>query len=301
MREAFKKGFAFSYSGVPNVSGAIQLRGFYHALKRQGLGKAVQPKNWIDAFALLSDLIEQQPEGKKVIFLDELPWMDAPRSSFLPAFEQFWNGWASARKDILLVICGSATSWMVNKVFKNRGGLHNRLSDRICLQPFTLNECERYSIGRKLWYTRDMIIETYMVLGGVPYYWSLLEPGMGMAQNIDNLFFKNGAVLDNEFDELYRSLFRNPVPYIDIITALGKKKAGMRREEIISTTKLDDNGKLGNWLEELEACGFIRRYNSFGSKKKNAIFLTLITANGLTANEYAGEVQNVLTSEVLFD
>lgn len=272
VREAFRDNFAFTYSGMPNVSTRIQLHSFYNALKSQGLGKSTVPQNWIDAFTLLSELIEKQPDGKKVIFLDELPWMDAPRSSFLPAFEQFWNGWASARKDILLVICGSATSWMVNKVFKNRGGLHNRLSDRICLQPFTLNECEQYSTERKLGYTREMIMETYMVLGGIPYYWSLLETGIGMAQNIDNLFFKNGAVLGGEFDELYRSLFKNPAPYIEIITALGKKKAGMTREEIIKAAKLKDNGKIGDCLEELDACGFIRRYNSYGAKKKNAVY-----------------------------
>lgn len=272
VREAFNDGFTFTYSGMPNVSTRTQLHSFYQSLKAQGLGKSNTPQNWVDAFALLSDLINRKPEGKKIIFLDELPWMDAPRSSFLPAFEQFWNGWASARKDIMLVICGSATSWMVNKVFKNRGGLHNRLSDRICLQPFTLKECERYSKEQKLGYTREMIMETYMVLGGIPYYWSLLEPGIGMAQNIDNLFFKNGAALRNEFDELYRSLFKNPSPYMEIITILGKKKAGMTREEIIRNAKLKDNGKVGDCLEELDACGFIRRYNAFGAKKKNAIY-----------------------------
>lgn len=270
--EAFPDGFAFTYSGMPNVTTKVQLHSFYNALKRQGLENCSRPRNWVDAFEMLSELIEQKPEGKKVIFIDELPWMDAPKSSFVPAFEQFWNGWASARKDILLVICGSATSWMVKKVFKNRGGLHNRLSDRICLQPFTLNECERYSNVRRLKYNREMIMETYMVFGGVPYYWSLLQPGMSMSQNIDNLFFRNGAVLENEFDELYRSLFKNPLPYINIITILGKKKAGMTRDEIISIGKLTDNGKVGECLEELEACGFIRRYNSFGTKRKNAVY-----------------------------
>lgn len=272
VREAFPNEITFSYSGMPNVSTRTQLHGFYNALKRQGLEPSAQPQNWIDAFSLLSDLIEKYPEGKKVIFLDELPWMDAPRSSFLSAFEQFWNGWASARKDILLVICGSATSWMVKKVFKNRGGLHNRLSDKICLLPFTLKECERFSMDQKLRYNREMIMETYMVFGGIPYYWSLLESGLSMSQNIDNLFFKRGAVLENEFEELYRSIFKNPAPYMDIITALGKKKVGMAREEIIKIAKLTDNGKLSDCLEELNACGFIRKYNSLGSKKKNTVY-----------------------------
>ena len=81
-------------------------------------------------------------EEKKVIFIDEIPWLDTPRSGFLSALEYFWNSFASARKDVLLIICGSATSWIINKVLKNHGGLHNRVTYRIHLQPFTLYEYE---------------------------------------------------------------------------------------------------------------------------------------------------------------
>ncbi|MBQ2098139.1 MAG: ATP-binding protein, partial [Bacteroidales bacterium] len=133
-----------------------------------------------------------------VVFIDELPWMDAPRSQFVSALEHFWNGFASARKDILLIICGSATSWIINNVFRNHGGLHNRVTHRIHLQPFTLRECELYAKSLHLSISRYEILECYMVLGGIPFYWSLLERGMSVSQNIDNLFFNKNGKLRNE-------------------------------------------------------------------------------------------------------
>lgn len=270
VRETFENKLSFSYSGLAEASTRMQLHNFHSVLKQHGYRKDRVPTNWIDAFFDLSCYLDSLPAGKKVVFLDELPWMDAPKSSFLPAFENFWNGWASARKDILIIICGSATSWIVKKVFHNKGGLHNRLSDRIYLKPFSLKECEEYANSRNLKLSRKLITETYMIFGGVPYYWSMLKKGLSLPDNINNLFFIRDAKLQSEFQELYRSLFKNPEPYMAIITALGKKKAGMSRDEIVKHSKLPDNGRIKEFLEDLESCGFIRRYNAIGAKTKNA-------------------------------
>ena len=272
VREVFHDRFAFTYSGIANVSTKEQLQRFYLNLKDQGYKEATYPNNWIEAFYLLEQFLKGQPIGKKVVFLDELPWMDAPKSSFLPAFENFWNGWASARKDILLIVCGSATSWMVNKILKNRGGLHNRLNTQIHLQPFNLHECELYANTIGLPIGKREIIDAYMIFGGVPYYWSLLNKGYSLSQNIDMLFFGRNPKLGNEFKELYSSLFKSPEVYLDIILTLGKKKIGMTREEIIKNSKHATSGLLSRCLEDLENCGFIRRYQAIGSKTKNAIF-----------------------------
>ena len=272
VRQAFDGAFAFSYSGMANVSTREQLQKFYLELKKYGLKKNDYPKNWIEAFYLLELYLDALPKGKKVVFLDELPWMDGPKSSFLPAFEHFWNNWASARKDILLIVCGSATSWIVKKILRNRGGLYNRLTDRIYLQPFSLYECERYAKERHLAMERRQIIEAYMIFGGIPFYWSLLESEKSLAQNIDSLFFGRHPKLGNEFEELYASLFKNPEAYIDLIMVLGGKKGGMTRDEIIKHTKFAAGGTLTKYLEELEQCGFIRQYRSIGAKKKNALY-----------------------------
>ena len=272
VREVFQNNFAFSYSGMANASTKEQLQRFYLTLKEHGYKQGSYPNNWIEAFFMLEEYLKGLPEGKKVVFLDELPWMDGPKSSFMPAFENFWNGWASARKDILLIVCGSATSWMVKKILKNRGGLHNRLNNQIHLQPFNLHECELYVQSINLPMERPEIMEAYMIFGGIPFYWSLLDKTLSLSQNIDSLFFGRNPKLKNEFKELYSSLFKQPDAYLAIITALAKKKIGMTREEIIGNAGLSTNGQLTKYLEDLENCGFIRRYQAIGSTTKNALY-----------------------------
>lgn len=198
--------------------------------------------------------------------------MDAPRSNFVSALEHFWNNYASARKDILLIICGSATSWIINNVFRNHGGLHNRVTYRIHLQPFTLYECEQYAKSRHLRMSRFELLEAYMVMGGVPFYWSLLEQGKSATQNIDNLFFSSTGKLHYEYRELYDSLFKHPEPYLSVVSFLGTKKIGLTREELIREGHITNNGQLTKVLQDLEACGFIRKYSYKGIKRSNTIF-----------------------------
>ena len=190
IREAYDYHFAFQFTGAAKTSARKQLARFRMALKEQGLTDV--PKvftNWMIAFAELKRFISILPAGKKVIFLDELPWMDAPRSGFLSELESFWNGWASARKDIVFVVCGSATSWMVKKIIKDKGGLHNRLSHRIALKPFSLQLCEEFLTSRGIEMSRRQILNGYMIFGGVPDYWSLLKKGASLSQELDRLIF----------------------------------------------------------------------------------------------------------------
>ena len=263
IRMAAKDDFAFFITGVHDAPMSEQLTNFAVALQRYSKAERLSvPKNWILAFFELSKYLETLPEGAKTIFIDELPWMDTPRSNFIPALEHFWNGWASARKDILLIICGSATSWIISKVINDHGGLHNRLTQQISLKPFTLHECELFVQSKGLELSRRQILESYMVLGGIPYYWDMLEKGRNSTQNIDALFFARNGKLRNEFNKLYSSLFKNPAQYINIVTILGKKKAGMTRDEIIYSGAGSNNGQLSKVLEELEQCGFIRQYSA---------------------------------------
>lgn len=273
VREAFEYNFAFYHTGVANESKTTQLSEFKKSLAKYGQVKRGALKTWYDAFEQLAKLLEHNNnEEKKVVFIDEMPWMDSPRSNFLAALEYFWNSWASARKDILLIICGSATSWIINKVIKNHGGLHNRVSVRIHLKPFTLHECELYAQALRLQFNRRQILEGYMVMGGIPFYWSQMDGSMSLVQNIDKQFFSEDGTLRYEFDDLYDSLFKQPKPYLEIIKVLATKKVGMNRTEILKDTKLLDNGKFTEYLENLEYCGFIRKYNCLGMKAKNAMY-----------------------------
>ena len=272
IRETFGYKFTFQHTGLAKGNTREQLFSFAISLRDAGYDDCPIPKSWLEAFSLLSTYLKNSTDEKKIIFLDELPWMDTPRSNFISAFEHFWNGWASARKDIVLIICGSATSWIINKVINDHGGLHNRVTKQIALQPFTLKECEMFAQSTGLEMSRYQLAECYMVLGGIPYYWSLLEKGMSLSQNIDKIIFAKNGKLSNEFNQLYASLFKSPEQYIDIVTALGKKKVGMTREEIIAATDKYSNGALSKVLDELEYCGFIRKYNGFDKKSKQAIY-----------------------------
>lgn len=273
IRETFKGKFTFQYTGVLNVSNQDQLEEFYNSLLSQGLsGDCPSPKTWFEAFHLLESLISSSPEGRKIIFLDELPWMDATNSKFIPAFEHFWNGWASARHDVLLIICGSATSWIINKIFRNIGGLYNRVTYKIRLQQFSLSECEDLVRSLKIPMSRNMIMEGYMVMGGVPYYWTKLQPSKSIGQNINDLFFKEGGELRNEFSFIYASMFKSPEKYIRVVETLSGKKSGLTREEIIKKGKLDSSGQLSDILEDLIECGFIRKYCHLDKRLRDAIY-----------------------------
>lgn len=272
IRETFGYKFTFQHTGLAKGNTKNQLFSFAISLRDAGYDDCPIPKSWLEAFSLLSNFLKNSMDEKKIVFLDELPWMDTARSNFLSAFEHFWNGWASARKDIVLIICGSATSWIINKVINDHGGLHNRVTQQIALQPFTLRECELFAQSKGLELSRYQIAECYMALGGIPFYWNLLEKGLSLTQNIDKMFFAKNGKLANEFNQLYASLFKSPEQYIDVVTVLGKKKVGMTREEILSSIDVQSSGTLSKTLDELEYCGFIRKYNGYEKKSKQAIY-----------------------------
>ena len=271
VRETFADQFSFYHTGLPKASKRQQLAHFKESLAAAGF-KAPPLRNWFAAFTALRSVVAASPLRRKTVFLDELPWMDTAKSDFLMALESFWNEWASARKDVVLIVCGSAAAWMVKNLFRNRGGMHNRVTARICLQPFSLAECEAFAAERGLGMSRPDIAECYMALGGIPYYWRYLARGKSLAQNLDRICFAADAPLKNEFEELYSSLFKDAETYKKVVTALARKKCGMTRLELLDALDIAATGRLSEALETLEASGFIRSYRSYGAKKKNAIY-----------------------------
>jgi hypothetical protein len=270
IREFFENRFVFQYTGRTTVTAAEQLESFSFALDKYGAGAYPKATTWMAAFEYLIDLIEHSSvPGKKIVFLDELPWMDTPRSGFLSALEHFWNGWGAGRKDLLLIGCGSATTWLTDKVFRNKGGLFNRVTRRMYLKPFTLGECEEYYSAEGIQFSRYQMLEAYMIFGGVPYYLSLLDNSMSLAQNVDRLCFADRAPLKDEFDILYRSLFHKPERHEAVVRSLGAKLRGLTRKELIAASGLKNGGALTKVLSELEQSDFIRGYHAFSKKRKS--------------------------------
>jgi AAA+ ATPase superfamily predicted ATPase len=274
VREYFNYTFDFSLTGLANASTAQQLTNFSALLQKVDVAASdAIPTNWFFAFQSLIDYLEGiKGTRKKVIFLDELPWLDTPKSDFLMALEHFWNSWASARKDIILVTCGSAASWMINKLINNHGGLHNRVTERIRIEPFNLRETEEMLLAKNGIFDRYQIVELYMVTGGIPFYLDAVVPDKSAAQNIEELCFRKGGLLAREFPHLFRSLFKNAEKYEQIIIALASKNKGLTRKEISTHTGIASGGRMTNLLDELEESGFIGRYTPFSGRKRDVLY-----------------------------
>jgi AAA+ ATPase superfamily predicted ATPase len=274
VRETFNGRFDFYLTGMANGNLSQQLANFHLAIKKfDTTGKIKEAaENWLEAFNQLTLVLAAAKTKKKLVFLDELPWLDTAQSGFIPALEYFWNSWASARTDILLIVCGSAASWMINKLIHNSGGLYNRVTHRIKLQPFTLQECAEYFNNKSSVLDRYQLVQLYMVMGGIPFYLRQVNPVMSAAQNINRLCFNPTGLLHNEFDDLYRSLFNRADKHTAIIEALSKKMKGLTRDELITTAGLPSGGTTTSILNELEESGFIRKYSSYGKKEKNSLY-----------------------------
>lgn len=272
VNQFFKNKYAFKLTGVYHQPTSVQLERFATQMEEYS-GDSTIPENWYKAFDMLKKHLQQTTtQGKKVVFIDEMPWLDTEESNFVAAFEQFWNGWASAEGDILLIACGSATSWMTNKLLANQGGLFNRCGTRLFVRPFTLKETEEYLLSKEIEWTRYDIAECYMIMGGIPFYLKQLSPKWTYTQNIDNVFFKEKGLLWDEFSHLYDTFFKQPENHIAVVEALSKKRMGLTRNEIIKATKLHDNGNLTTILDNLTNNEFIRPYNYFGKKKQDTIY-----------------------------
>ena len=263
IRQRFKDEFAFDMTGILEGTKSEQMTAFHTALKLSGY-KGKKNLNWIDAFFALRQVLEKKIEpGKRcIIFIDELPCLDTPKAGFVNALGHFWNNWANWQSEIMLIVCGSATSWMVRNIIDNHGGLHDRITHDIHLRPFTLSEAEEFFNTNGFTWNRFSIMQAYMAIGGVPYYMSLFEQNDSPATGIDRLFFKENAELKKEYRRLFSSLFKTPQPYIDIINLLVKNPQGLTREEISDKLEISNNGKLGDMLTDLVYCDFLRKYNT---------------------------------------
>ena len=313
IRQRFHNEFTFDMTGVMEGTKAEQMTAFHAALKESGY-KGKKNTTWLDAFFALRDLLEKKIEpGKRcLLFIDELPCLDTPKAGFVKALGHFWNSWANWQSEIMLIVCGSATSWMVRNVIDNHGGLHDRITNEMPLHPFTLSEAEEFFKVNGFPWERLSVLQAYMAIGGVPYYMSMFEKTESPAIGLDRLFFTENAVLVKEYRRLFSSLFRNATPYLEIINLLAEHPKGMTREEIAKATKQDNNGKLGDMLTDLVYCDFLAKnnirerkistksaiyqlidcytifYNTFIKKGKNKEHFWTLNLNSTEVNSWMG-------------
>lgn len=273
--ETFAGRITFRHAGLSpadeDAKGLLraQLDHFYNSLLLFGMEKSKKPDNWLDAFLLLEQFLQKNDNGsRQLVFLDELPWLDTPRSGFIRAFEGFWNNWGCHRKNLMVVVCGSANSWMMNSLINNHGGLYNRVTYEIKLAPFTLRECEAFFQANNIRLSRYDIAQSYMIFGGIPYYLGYFDGEYSLAQNVDRMIFARNAKLKDEYDRLYQSVFINPDTEKAIVTFLATRNAGFTRKEIAEKLGVSDGGRLSKNLNALIASDFVVKYVPFGMGKR---------------------------------
>lgn len=272
IKNFFKDKFDFYMTGSYNASMSVQLNDFNKQLIKHS-GKAWDiPKSWREAFRQLEQHLSSLKKDKIIVFIDELPWLDTPRSGFISALELFWNSWGDSQDKLKFIVCGSATTWMTDKLLGDKGGLHNRVNRRIYLAPFNLYETEQMLRSNGVQWDRYQIVECYMVMGGTPFYLAKIDRTLSLAQNIDRLFFHHNGELRSEYDLLFRSLFKDSTIYRRVVELLAKKSMGMTREEIMEALKLPYGGKLSEVMKNLIICDFVREYRSFGKKERNRLY-----------------------------
>jgi hypothetical protein len=274
VKQVYAEKIDFELTGLQNSSLSGQIQNFVLRLGKQFPNFDIKhkPNSWLEAFHLLGEALESlKKQEKMVVFLDEVPWIDSKRSGFVTGLGYFWNSWA-VNHPVVVVICGSAASWMIKKVVNDRGGLHNRITRRLFLYPFTLAETEEYCQAQLINLSRFHLLQLYMVMGGIPMYLEQLKKGLSAIQNIQNICFDPDGYLYNEFERLFASLFNNYQQHIAVIRALANKRSGLTRQEIIGVTKFSNGGLLTDILNELEQSGFIGIYNGYGKKVKDSVF-----------------------------
>ena len=265
---------AFRVTGIQDAPLKMQLANFAKKVfEHANTPFDLVPNNWQEAFALLRQYLQTLSKNKKrVLFFDELPWMNTHKSGFIQLFAHFWNDYLSKEKHFVLVICGSATSWIYKNIQNDKGGFHNRITHRLHLEPFTLGETQAFLASKNFKWTPNAIAELYMILGGIPFYLDRLKKGESVAANIDRLFFGKEAVLANEYDNLYKALFENPHNHEAVVEALAGAQSGMNREELMLASKVQNGGPINRTLDDLVTCGFVSIDNPLGKIRRGSIY-----------------------------
>ena len=280
VNNTFENEFCFKFTALSPVDAVeggrsklnLQLEAFYLSLRSFG-HRCRKPKNWLQAFDQLKVLISSKgTEQRQVVFIDELPWLDTPRSDFVSSFEHFWNDWGSTRENLMLIVCGSSNSWINDNLLNNYGGLYNRVTKIIDLYPFDLKETKDFFDYSGVVMSDYDVIQSYMIFGGIPFYLNQLDGNMSLAQNVDKLFFSPNAVLRNEFDLLFRSAFKNPDDIKKIVVCLSKKRSGLTKKELTELTGISDGGSLTTLLKSLTAGNIVEKYVPFGGKRNEHLY-----------------------------
>ncbi len=277
IREYFNKKIVFSFTGLSTGKRPEQIKNFILKLNEvtNKFTGQKQPADWLEAFSLLKAFLKdiKETKKKKVIFIDEFPWVDSHKSGFLAAFENFWNDYCTTRRDLVVVVCGSAASYMIKRIINNSKGLSKRITQTIKLKPFNLKETKAFFKYKGILMEEYEILKIYMALGGVAEYLEHVKAGDSAVTSIERLCFKPSAYLENEYNEVFRSLFNEGSYHQKIMNTLaGNRKKGISRDEILAKLNISSGGRFSDSLEELIQSGFVLKYDAYKNNSKSTLY-----------------------------
>lgn len=256
--------FAFRAVGLEKGTAKQQLKSFGQRLIEYGDNIKSTPKDWFEAFSRLDKVLSKEsvrrsPNGKKIVFLDEFPWFATKRSDFLVSFEDFWNRRGTLDGDIVFIICGSATSWIIKNVIKNTGNMFQRVTRKIYIEPFTLAETEAFFNDREFGWSREQIAECQMMLGGLPFFFDLMNTSHSLTQNINRLLFDKVALYRDETKRLLEATLSESPVYGQILSKLAFATYGIKKSKLQEETGAS-NGTYSRAIQDLVDCGYIIEY-----------------------------------------
>lgn len=275
IRQVYEKNFCFTVTGIQNTAVQTQINNFLNKLKEYSPKQPIVGKinSWQDVFILFKKYLESLSKTKKqVIFIDELPWMATAKSGFIQLLAHLWNDYLSKEKHFVLVICGSATSWITQKIINDKGGFHNRVTLPLHLKPFTIAETKQFLLSKNINHTPTGIAEIYMIMGGLPYYLEQIEKGESVSKTIERLFFSETGILKNEFQNLYKALFNNWENHEALVRTLALSHQGLTREELIQKSKVQAGGPFTRAMYDLVVTGFVTETAPFGKRKRGTLY-----------------------------
>ncbi len=279
VEQTFGDYFAFRAIGLEKGSIKDQLKAFNQRLQECGDEVRKVPQNWFEAFSRLDKILSRDdiilsPHGKKIVFFDEFPWFATQRSDFLLAFEDFWNRRGTQSGDLVFIICGSATSWIIKNVLEDSGSMYKRVTAQIFIKPFSLAETKLYFDDNEFDWSKEQIMEFQMVFGGLPFFMSLMNENESFRQNIDRLLFRPNALLQDETDKLLESTLKKSPVYGQILGELSSHLYGMKKSECQEKLNIPV-GTFTRAVEDLIKCRYIVEYTR-NYEKSNPLYIQLV-------------------------
>lgn len=275
LEQAFRHRNILKFEGIEGLSEKDQYANAMRQLAKyvgEDLLTKVQITSWSEFFDLVARYTK---EGTWTIYLEELQWLANYESKLLSELKYAWDNQFRRNPKLLLILCGSAPSFMLEKVVHSKA-LYNRSQHEIHLQELSISETKLFLKNRS---DRE-IFNAYLSVGGIPEYLKWVDKESSVFQGLCTHAFTSGSFFSREFEKIFTSSLANNKHYREIIETLSRCKF-LSREELAEKLKLTSGGTLSILLTDLEKCGFISKYCPYNLSNSSNVIRYAIADNYL--------------------